>query len=93
MTDIKWQEPPERKSNTGAPLRNWAAIYAKLQERPGEWALVAEDASPGISTGLRSGRLGVPAGALEVVSRDVAPRKTAGRHRVNVYARTRPEEQ
>ena len=81
MTDIKWQAPP--RSATRAVV-DWAPIAAALRSRPGEWALVRQNA-PHSTDGnsIKTGRLAAfrPAGSFE------ARTHTVGAGRFDVYAR------
>ena len=64
MTEIKWQEPPAATSGKAA-RRKYDAIVEQLKQRPGQWAVVAENVSPTISAYLKS-RYG-----LETTTREV----------------------
>lgn len=44
MSGLKW-ETPEPATRGGRVPNNYDAIVAGLRERPGQWALVAENAS------------------------------------------------
>ena len=35
---LRWETPPPQ---TQGPVHNWPAIAADLQQKPGEWALIA----------------------------------------------------
>lgn len=69
--DIKWEEPtPNGRGNK--PLRDWAGIAALLRDRPGEWAVVAEDVSTSVASNIKQGRhRGFDAGEFEVTCRGV----------------------
>lgn len=63
MSELKWETPDVAR---GKGMRGrWPAIIEQLKERPGEWAVVDEDASPNITTFLKS-RYGVEAVARGV---------------------------
>lgn len=52
MGEIKWEEPQpvsarNRRSSTYAPM------VEELKKRPGQWAVVAEDAAPTITSYLK----------------------------------------
>lgn len=69
--EIKWEEPtPDGRGNK--PFRDWAGISALLRDRPGEWAVVAEDVSVSTASHIKRGRFrGFVAGEFEAVSRNV----------------------
>ncbi|MEU3522307.1 hypothetical protein AB0E62_00260 [Streptomyces sp. NPDC038707] len=87
--NLKWEEPPTRRSHGGRPYGTGkhAEIAARLRRRPGRWAVVGAFKSTSVSASMaRSIRAGVnmsaytPAGTFEAVARTVD-----GEHRV--YAR------
>lgn len=60
MSVIRWEDPPPtRKGKDGlrgwvkSPL--WRAIADELRSQPGRWAVVAEDANPGVAGHIRRG--------------------------------------
>lgn len=76
MDEIKWEEPPHRRTRKGSGRH--AAIAAQLQSRPGEWAVIDTFDSPGNAAGMawninNPKRMVAyqPAGAFEAVSRTV----------------------
>lgn len=84
MTDIKWQDPPRNAAGRPGAPGKWASIADALRERPGEWALVAENAPASTAANIRRGTyvgLG-PAGSFEAVSRN-----TKRDRRADIYAR------
>lgn len=43
MTEIlRWENPPARTHSAGVKAARWAPVAAALDERPGEWAVIAE---------------------------------------------------
>lgn len=64
MSEIKWETPAAAASGPGSKSR-YAGIVEQLQARPGQWAVVSENASPTITRYLRD-RYG-----LEAMSRGV----------------------
>ncbi|WIA95769.1 hypothetical protein [Curtobacterium sp. MCBA15_004] len=51
MIDIKWEDPePDARIKY-----DWAAMLAALRSRPGEWALIFEDAPASVATNLKRG--------------------------------------
>ena len=80
MTGMKWQEPPATKGGRGS--NRWREILAKLQERPGQWALVLEGGSSANVSHIKSGVYGggIP-GAFEATGR----KRPDGRY--DIYAR------
>ena len=82
MTEIKWQEPPA--SAHGRSSSKWRDIFTALAERPGEWALVAEDAPLSTSSNIKRGTLGGPEfrrGDFEATAR----KRPGGKY--DIYAR------
>lgn len=80
---VEWSDPPlpRRGPNNG---KRWPAIADALRERPGEWALVAENVDPSTVSNITRGRYaGMPAGSFEATGRRVGD----GSSRVNVWAR------
>jgi hypothetical protein len=78
MTEIKWEEPGlKRRARI-----DWVSVFAALRSRPGAWALVAENASPGTAQNIKRGRLGgASAGEFDAVMRGLKD------SRGSVYAR------
>lgn len=90
---IKWQEPParsslykerqERASRRVKRMSAWEVIQGKLQERPGEWALIrVSETRPVI---LKKSRRD-----LEVVTRQIMHNK---KEMFGVFARYNPNNQ
>lgn len=71
-----WEDPPPKR---------WSLIAAELRSRPGEWALVAENATTATTTYINQGRITAfrPAGAFE--ARSVLDPRT--RRAAKVFAR------
>lgn len=84
MTDIKWEAPPEgeRRGARGT----WKTVADALRARPGEWALISENADRSMTTRIKDGqgRAWRPAGSFE--ARGVGF-QDQGRRRVKLYAR------
>ena len=61
--DLRWENPPA----DGRSNREWTMVAEALQQRPGEWALVSEEASGGWATRAKKGAVAAfrPAGAYE----------------------------
>jgi hypothetical protein len=78
MTEIKWEEPGLKRQ----ARIDWASVFTALRSRPGAWALVAENASPGTAQNIKRGRVGgASAGEFDAVVRDLKD------NRGSVYAR------
>lgn len=45
MSDLKWESPPSPQANRRGQSK-WKDIVDQLKQRPGEWAIVAEPATP-----------------------------------------------
>lgn len=67
MSEIKWQEPPADGRSRGA----WDKTAKALKERPGQWALVRENADPSHATRIKHGTLPcfMPRGSFEATVR------------------------
>lgn len=77
---VKFEALPPSGGNQNR--RNWFAIFAELREQPGDWALVAEDASTGLQQSIRLGKLGdAKPGEFEARGRNIK------NQRGNIYAR------
>lgn len=53
---ITWETPPP--SPQAGTKRDWPAILCELDARPGEWAVVAEDAASSITRYLKTRHVG-----------------------------------
>lgn len=76
MSELVWEDPPPSQKRTG---HKWAAIQDQLDQKPGEWAMIAESKSRGAASSTAHqarDRLGTN---YEVVSRIM-----------KVYARRKP---
>lgn len=64
---MKW-ETPKRHGND---RHDWLEVARQLKERPGEWAVVAEDIQRTYVTAVKKGRIRAfqPAGTFEAISR------------------------
>lgn len=88
MSDvIRWEAPPPHRRAGQKQRSKYDAMAAMLRERPGEWALVLEDAPVGVCLGVAGMmRRGVgaftPAHAFK--SRQVG---AAGAAKASLYAR------
>lgn len=82
---LLWQEPPESSTGKNAGVTKWRYISTTLRSRPGEWALVATDMSPGTVNNIKRGKLsGMTIGEFEAVSRS-RPDSPPGK--ADIYAR------
>jgi len=59
VSEIKWEDPPERPAGRRYSKTKWSAIAAQLRSRPGEWAVVNTQRTVGpaanVASGLRRG--------------------------------------
>lgn len=74
MTEILWEEPPPRASNTPGRTTKWRKIAAELKANPGRWAVVDTKANQHLSAQsaylINRGQLaGLSPGEFEAVSR------------------------
>lgn len=74
---IRWERPPDpvKKARRGAG-RPWAAVAYQLRQRPGQWALIDEDANsraPGVAHRINNAAVSwfAPAGSFLAVQRTV----------------------
>lgn len=56
MTDIVWEDPPDRVRGTPRPSK-WNLVVEELKRHPGKWALVATGGEHPGSHGNRAARL------------------------------------
>ena len=62
--ELDWQEPP--KKVRAYRVGKWVPIFEALRARPGQWALVNQDAAGGTGTKIRKGHVaGCEAGEFE----------------------------
>lgn len=73
IQEIRWEEPSKLHGQDSPDKAKWGALADALHEKPGEWALVAENVSPGgyrthlTRRGLEVTTRGVKAGRAEKV--------------------------
>lgn len=82
MTEIVWEDPPEKThGGGGAPV--WAKRLAPLRERPGQWANFGQHHASTV-TRLRRGQFAeIADGEFEVTSRGI----DKDTHKVTLYVR------
>lgn len=71
---IRWEDPPPVRAgdNSRPTQRSWAVVAAQLQERPGEWALIATEIHSHTLVRIRRGAgWWAPAGSFEAVERTI----------------------
>lgn len=79
-TGLVWEDPPVARTSSTV----WTPIADALRARPGQWAMVAEDATPGTANNISSG--GIKAfrdGDFEASARSIEGRPG----RAKIYAR------
>lgn len=85
-TEFRWEEPPPPRQRVTARRKpiDWVDRVARLRDRPGEWALLAEDAARTSARLLEAGMIGgVKAGQVEAR----AVTNGLGEPRTKIYAR------
>jgi hypothetical protein len=88
VENIRWEDPPPSKKRT-----SWAGKYAHiadaLRQRPGEWAIVSEDAQGNLASYIKQGTLKgfAPPRSFEAVSRVNPGYESRNNMRSTIYAR------
>lgn len=81
FTKPEWSDPPTQTRGR-AVSEKWQAVADELRSHPGQWAKIAENASPSIASSINKGgyRSFRPKGSFQAVSR------SDGENGFNVWA-------
>jgi hypothetical protein len=88
VENIRWEDPPPSNKRT-APPGKYVHIADALRQRPGEWAIVSDDAQGNMTYFIKNGTLKGfgPPRSFEAVSRVNPGYKSRNNMRSTIYAR------